>query len=271
MNDKTGVLETMDDNAQPAEVETDHADWVHGVSFDPSDGELYVTVSGHISTQDGKNMNLHVYDVRDNSRISRLDTEHEGGKQTFNDVLICLTSILIGVMDVTYSPCGNKLVTVSMDCYAHVFDVSGWKVLQKSSITLANIIRKIPTGHTNTVSYRTDLHEGDANYRLTHETQIYGVAYHPSGTFFGTVSADKTLKMWTCNREDVEAKGDEGQHANLIASVASRHTGRVRGIAYTNQDCITVSEDGCVCVTAVEDVDLFRLVSWLLHIAVCTM
>ena len=56
-------------------------------------------------------------------------------------------------MDVTHSPCGGKLVTVAMDSYAHVFDVSDWDLQNVDSITAKNIICKIPTGHSDTVSH----------------------------------------------------------------------------------------------------------------------
>jgi WD40 repeat protein len=157
-------------------------------------------------------------------------------------------------MDVTHSPCGGKLVTVSMDRYAHVFDVSGWSEGDPGSITTENAICKIPTGHSDTVSH----HNLYTNERaLTKHPKVYGVAYHPSGNYFGTVSADKTLKMWRCVLGEHDA-GD--RHADLIASFATRHTDRIRGMAYNFDDSATVSEDGCVCVTAVEKIDLFRFV-----------
>ena len=71
------------------------------------------------------------------------------------------------------------------------------------------------------------------------------------------MSADKTLKMWHCVLGEHVA-GD--RHADLIASFATQHKDRIRGVAYNFDDSATVSEDGCVCVTAVEKIDLFRFV-----------
>ena len=109
---------------------------------------MYVTVSGHVG------QNLHVYNVNDNKLLKRLDTNHTGGKssalskpQSHN--LLNFVKRELGVMDVTHSPCGGKLVTVSMDKYAHVFDVSDWNVddvaSKYASITAKRIICKIAT------------------------------------------------------------------------------------------------------------------------------
>jgi WD40 repeat protein len=92
--------------------------------------------------------------------------------------------------------------------------------------------------------------------------QVYGVSFHPSGNYFGTVSADLTLKMWRSTK--AEHEGDDG-HASLIASFATLHTDRIRNLAYSFGNCVTVSEDGSVCVTTVEKCDLFRLVKFAFH------
>ena len=55
------------------EFATNHDDWVHGVSFEPA-GKIYVTVSGHAGE------NMHVYDVKDNKLLKKLNTDHHGGK-----------------------------------------------------------------------------------------------------------------------------------------------------------------------------------------------
>ena len=55
------------------EFATNHENWVHGASFEPA-GKMFVTVSGHA----GKNM--HVYDVKDNKLLQKLNTHHHGGK-----------------------------------------------------------------------------------------------------------------------------------------------------------------------------------------------
>jgi WD40 repeat protein len=277
--DKT--TKDMSKLGEPTEVKSQHEDWIHGVSFAPA-GKMYVTVSGHVG------QNLHVYNVNDNKLLKRLDTNHTGGKssalskpQSHN--LLNFVKRELGVMDVTHSPCGGKLVTVSMDKYAHVFDVSDWNVddvaSKYASITAKRIICKIATGHTDTVS--RPLTMADKRQVLIEcSWQIYGVSFHPSGNFFGTVSADLTLKvgefvppvciclsfndlvvlkMWRF------VENQHGYHgrADLISSFDTLHTGRIRGMAYSFGNCVTVSEDSCISVTMVEKTDLFRLV---LHI-----
>ena len=187
-------------------VDTDHKNWVHSISFAP-DGNSCITVSGH----EGENM--HIFSG------PFACTENPVGRP---EKMCGSDRVGSKVMGVTHSPCGQYVVTVSMDTSACVFYCSDGAL---------KMLCTFDTGHSET---------------------IYDIQFHPNATQFATVAGDKTLRFWDF--------GSGTKSPALISEIQTPHTGRLRGLAYSpnGKHLITAADDGTVCMLAIEDIDLFQ-------------